>query len=307
MWKAELAVVIIIMLNIFSPVLAAGKIAFSSNREESFDIYIMDEDGRNIENITEHPAADSGPSWSPDGSMIVFRRSLFGKYGIYIVRVDEGDLTQVTNGADYFPLFSPDGTKIALIETKVIDPDFLLSVVDINGENKNRLRILHSLNDRPHTWSPDGKKIAFCDSGNVYIVDVDSGNWEKITCTAPDGTEICAVDIDWSPEGGKLAIAAIGDTQGIWIANCDGSDARRITEHRDRCPEWSPNGTKIAFHSLRGGNQDIYIMDSDGQNITRLTENTAFDGQPSWFAQTDSIQSRGSLVTTWGKLRSLYY
>jgi len=281
---------------------AAGKIAFTSDRKGNFDIYTMDEDGGHVENIIKHPAIDTDVSWSPDGSMIAFSR---WRSGIYIVSINEQKLKPVTDSTGICPLLSPNGTKLAFVEEPIAFT-LWLCVMDIDGKSRKRLIQLHDLNDEPHTWSPDGRQIAFCDSGNVYIVDVNSKNCKGIICTAPDGTTICAVDVDWSPTGDKLAIAAVGDTQGIWIANCDGSDARRITEDKDRSPEWSPDGTQIAFHSSRDGDWDIYVMDADGQNIKGLTENTASDLQPAWFKPTgQSVLPKDKLPITWGKIKKL--
>ena len=50
----------------------------------------------------------------------------------------------------------------------------------------------------------------------------------------------------------------------------------------DLAPSWSPNATKIAFSSARDGNHDIYVMNADGSNRTRLTDNSAIDLNPSW-------------------------
>ncbi len=48
------------------------------------------------------------------------------------------------------------------------------------------------------------------------------------------------------------------------------------------CPNWSPDGTEIAFTSNRDGNDEIYVMNADGSNQTRLTYNDAYDGMPAW-------------------------
>ncbi len=50
----------------------------------------------------------------------------------------------------------------------------------------------------------------------------------------------------------------------------------------DRFSAWSPDGTKIAFNSDRDGNSEIYVMNADGSNPTRLTNNPDSDSNPSW-------------------------
>jgi Tol biopolymer transport system component len=64
----------------------------------------------------------------------------------------------------------------------------------------------------------------------------------------------------------------------------DGSGLRRLTDlpSEDSFPSWSPDGTRIAFRSDRGGSYDIYVMNTDGSGVTRLTDDPAGDGFPVW-------------------------
>jgi len=64
--------------------------------------------------------------------------------------------------------------------------------------------------------------------------------------------------------------------------NPDGSGLRQITNHAasDAQPNWSPDGTTIAFGSDRDGNSEIYIMNAYGSALTRITDNPAEDSDP---------------------------
>ena len=95
---------------------AAGeKIAFASNRDGNFDIYVMNADGTNPIRLTNNGGFDEDPSFSPDGSKIAFvsdRDS--GNAEIYVMNADGSNITRLTNsGVDFEPSFSPDGSKIA--------------------------------------------------------------------------------------------------------------------------------------------------------------------------------------------------
>ena len=70
----------------------------------------------------------------------------------------------------------------------------------------------------------------------------------------------------------------------IYMMNADGSSPTRLTTAagNDLTPKWSPDGTKIAFVSIRDGNYEIYTMNADGSNQTRITNNPAQDVQPAW-------------------------
>ena len=66
--------------------------------------------------------------------------------------------------------------------------------------------------------------------------------------------------------------------------NADGSGQTRLTDNEawDSRPSWSPDGRRIAFHSNRDGDYEIYVMNADGSGQTRLTDNEAHDTWPSW-------------------------
>ena len=70
----------------------------------------------------------------------------------------------------------------------------------------------------------------------------------------------------------------------IWVANADGTDARRVTATAasETAPYWSPTGQEIAFTSDRGGGPQIYVMDSEGLNVRRLTTVGNWNDAPAW-------------------------
>ena len=66
--------------------------------------------------------------------------------------------------------------------------------------------------------------------------------------------------------------------------DADGGNPTNLTNHaeRDGDPVWSPDGTKIAFHTKRDGNWEIYVVDADGANPTNLSNHEDTDTGPGW-------------------------
>ena len=86
-----------------------GKIAFATDRDGNYEIYIMNTDGTGLQRLTDNPADDSNPSFSPDGKKIVFQSNRDGSFDIYIMNADGTEQTNLTKSEahDRYPSFSP--------------------------------------------------------------------------------------------------------------------------------------------------------------------------------------------------------
>jgi len=113
--------------------------------DDDREIYIMDIDGQNIQNLTNNPIGmDHTPVFSPDGSKILFISNRDGDSDAYIMNVDGGEVVNLTNETlhfSYYPTWSPDGTRIAY-------------AADVNEDGNNE---------------------------TVYIMDIATGNYQKLT------------------------------------------------------------------------------------------------------------------------------
>ena len=123
-------------------------------------------------------------------------------------------------------------------------------------------------------------------SGNIHVVDADGSNEIRLTSAGQN------VWPDWSPDGAKVAFSSNRDgSREMYLMNSDGSNQTRLanTETDIRDPTWSPNGDRIAFAHLDVGSLEsnpfqweIYVIDSDGSNRTRLTDDPRDDFSPTW-------------------------
>ena len=253
-----------------------GEIAFVSDRDGDFEIYLMNTDGNNIVKLTDNTSNDWEPSWSPDGSKILFRSYRDGYSSIYIMDSDGKNVIKLTDNTywDGGPIWSPDGSKVAFYSER--NKKYDIYVINSDGTEEVKLSDIEYFTFNP-TWSPDGSKIAFSSDNqgeyNTYVMN-------------SDGTDIVKDNsvIDWSyswlPDRSKCVFTSYrdGDSE-IYIRDSDGRNLVQLTDNDsfDQNPCFSPGGSKIIFYSDLDGDLEIYIMNSDGSNLLKLTDNESDD------------------------------
>lgn len=252
---------------------ANGKIAFVRGGDmlSGGDIWTMDPDGTNQVNLTNSPATDESPSWSPDGNQIAFTSDRSGAKQIWVMRADGTGLRRVTDSSqpccgtspDIEPGWSPDGQEIAFSghDRTAQGGDGLWLT---NADGSGRTQIVASDNwIREPDWSPDGGKIAYID----YNPADDPG----LMLVDPAGTSTAFVrrgplSPSWSPDAQRIAYAD-NDLGGIWTIKPDGTDAQMLPGAEPTFsvawPSLSPDGTKIAF--FRVGEVTVMNLDSTGR------------------------------------------
>ncbi len=84
--------------GIDTPIVRVGKLAFVSNRDGNNEVYLMNADGSGLTQLTNSPAIDAQPAWSPDGKKIAFVSDRDGKNDIYVINTDGSDQARLTSG-----------------------------------------------------------------------------------------------------------------------------------------------------------------------------------------------------------------
>jgi len=254
-----------------------GKIAFASERDGDYEIYTVNPDGSGAARLTNNPAADREPVWSPDGSKLAFVSTRDGNTEIYVMNAS-GDAhgfnlpARLTNhpASDLNPVWSPDGTKIAFVSNR--DGDDEIYLMNANGSAQTNLTN-NDFDDTDPSWSPDGAKLAFVSNREaneeIYTMDATGAAVANISNHAAS---------DRHPSWGGARIAFQSNRDGndeIYAMNAaDGGALARLTTNDafDTEPWLSSDGTRIAFQSTRdGGNFDVYVMGANGGSPTRLT------------------------------------
>jgi TolB protein len=168
-----------------------GKIAFVTDRDGNDEIYVMNADGSNPTNLTNNPAFDADPDWSPDGTKIAFSTHRDGNYEIYVMNADGSSPVNRTNNAatDVHPAWSPDGTKIAFTTDRDgVGVNDEVYVMNANGSAPTRVSN-HPASELEPDWSPDGTKIVVrTDRGfpnqEIYIMNSDGSAPTNLTNNA---------------------------------------------------------------------------------------------------------------------------
>ena len=263
-----------------------GPIAFVSDRDGNDEIYVRNADGSDIRRLTDDPALDGHPAWSPDGRRISFDSNRDDNFEIYAMNADGSSLTRLTENSarDFGPAWSPDGRQIAFASDRDGDGDFEIYVMNADGSGTRPLTD-HPDTDFEPAWSPDGSRIVFVSDRDgdfeIHVMNADGSDNRRFT----DNTDFDS-EPAWSPDG--LQIAFISDRDGdfeIYVMNADGSGTRPLTDHpgSDSGPAWSTDGVRLAFASNSEEDVfDIYVVNAGGSEIRRLTDADGESFQPAW-------------------------
>lgn len=251
------------------------KIAYSKfTGGEDMNIFVMNADGSNDHQLTDLGGTFQYPNWSPDGSKIAFSGYVPDHTSdpqtapeLMMMNADGSNITNITSSnsgqrSDYYPTYSPDGTKIAFV--RYADNDTGIAELYTYNVSTTAITKLTSFNSGSLwgvSWSPDGSKLA---------TSLDDGSSLGIFTMNADGSNVQAFNF----------------CPGQYKANS--------------YPQWSPDGKKLMFatncyHMAR----DIVITDIDGSNPVNLGDPQADEWDtPSWQPVAVSSSSTTNGVTT---------
>jgi Tol biopolymer transport system component len=251
----------------FDPVSAMPKIIYRSFESMyTPDIYIMDIDGSNKKNLTKNRyeiIMEIG--FFPDGKKIIYGYEYFVP-DIGIIDL-EGNIILETDGIiddAWYPIASPDGSNFAFIcgSWRHQGPIYIM-----NLKSRNYKSLVPLSGEYLHfDFSPDGSSILY---GHLWSVNISDTNKTRILAPPGqnhkflnNGSKIVFLDYNWN----------------LFIMDSNGSNSRQLTFEPYGGSifdfELSPKGTHITYvkYSQSSNQDEIFIIDIDGNNETCLTE-----------------------------------
>ena len=323
---------------------AYPKIVFYSERDGNKEIYTMDDDGSSLRRLTNNPAANLHPVWSPDGRTLAFMR---GRYTperrqvsqIILMNPDGSDERVLTHDADAHSLpapefFTRDGKALAITRWDFNALTSRLFFLDLEDGGIRPLRGVEEITGS--TLSPDGRLIAFEKTPgfekNIHIVTVE-GLGEKPILPPEADPDVLLLRFSpcWAPDGKRLLfveerldIVEGKDEEGIFI-DFVVRENRLLIYHtglkttervplphgfRATGPSWI-NTNEILFSAYatgmimkRQGNYDIYHYHLTRGTLTQLTTHPAADMGPRWVSGTLEVSAKAKRSTQWGQLKA---
>jgi len=279
----------------FSP--DGQRIAFRSSRDGG-GIFVMGRTGEAVRRVTR---SGFNPSWSPDGTMLVYATERVGLMPLnwegvselWIVPIDGGEARPLGSGDGVMPRWSPHGHRI-VFQTR-LGTNAQMDIMTMPAQGGEPTPVLSDeATDWSPTWSPDGRFIYFISdrggSMNLWRISVEEesgqprGEPEQVTTPATFAAHPC-----FSADGRRVAFSSVVMRQNLQIAEFDPqtlvmSEPTWLTtgSRQWSSPDPSPDGAWVAFYSRDRPEGDIYVIRADGTGLRQVTLGPPVDRVPRW-------------------------
>ncbi len=275
-WIKSISVSILIITLLYSVSIASEvnyRLAFIANVDDNWDLFVMDEKGKHVKQLTHTPFDEKQPSWSHDGKRIVYATT---EGTVNIVDLATGNVKIILDstgpGKSEEPVFSPDSNNILYVYYKnkrIDDSDlWMLNLGPLNSELAHR------------TTHPE-TRYSLPVTRYLFLSQPSS---QSHPAYSSDGKNIVYSSFHCGGECGQII-------KELWTMNSSGGDVRQLLLTNSNCmfPSWSPDNSKIAFSSDMDGNFDVWVVEVLTKKLTKITDHPRLDTQPSWLPDGDKL------------------
>lgn len=270
--------------------LSAGRLAFTYIDGAAVDIYVVDFRTMQPTALVKSPADDEYPTWSPDGSRLVFYSDQAKDREIYSIRADGTDLKRLTNspGPDEDPDWSPDGKQIVFQSSRANRGNGRsLFVMNADGSKPRPLALLPKTNSVPR-WSPRGDEVLFSTNQfwpgwDLMVLNLKSKKVQQLT---RGFKSYCRGFWDYTGSSFVFAYGA-GSEIDLWEQKRGEEQPRPFLSRpgREYDPVWADKGRKWFFVGETAPGNDhfeVFLFDRESGLTEQITESTGSIRFLSW-------------------------